>query len=181
VAALRAGLEARPRDEALLYALGAAYERAGRTDEAVAQMRALLALDPDHAEALNFVGYSYAEQGVRLDEAEELVRRALRLAPRSGHMVDSLGWIRFRKGDYKQAVELLEEADRLTGPDASILEHLGDAYHAAARPADAAAAWRRALKSFGDETPAEQLATRASLERKLRDLGASAERRPVAR
>lgn len=181
VAALQQALSARPRDEALLYALGAAYERAGRGEEAVAQMRALLALAPDHAEALNFVGFSWAERGVRLDEAEELVRRALRLSPRSGHMVDSLGWIRFKRGDLRQAVELLEQADRLMGPDPSVLDHLGDAYRAAARPADAQAAWRRALKSVGEEPPAEQVAVRATLERKLKELGAAAERRPVAR
>ena len=62
-------------------------------------MRALLAVNPDHAEALNFVGYAYAEQGVRLEEAERLVRRALELKPRSGHILDSLGWVLFRRGD----------------------------------------------------------------------------------
>jgi tetratricopeptide (TPR) repeat protein len=181
VAALARAVEARPRDEALLYALGSAYERAGRADEAVAQMRALLALAPENAEALNFVGYLLAEQGQRLEEAEELVRRAMALSPRSGHMVDSLGYIRLRRGDARQAVELLEEADRLLGPDPSVLEHLGDAYRAAARPADAAAAWRRGLRSVGDEPPAEQVAIRATLERKLEDLRAAGERRPVAR
>jgi Flp pilus assembly protein TadD len=181
VTTLQGALATRPRDQVLLYALGAAYDRAGRGEEAVAQMRALLALEPDHAEALNFVGFTWAEQGVRLDEAEELVRRALRLAPRSAHMIDSLGWIRFKKGDLRQAVELLEQADRLMGPDPSVLDHLGDAYRAAARPADALAAWRRALKSVGEEPPAEQLALRSTLERKLKELGAAQERRPVAR
>jgi tetratricopeptide (TPR) repeat protein len=119
------------------------------------------------------VGFTWAEQGVRLDEAEGLVRRALRLSPRSGHMIDSLGWIRFKKGDLRQAVELLEQADRLIGPDPAVLDHLGDAYRAAARPADAQAAWRRALRSVGEEAPAEQVALRAALERKLRDIGAA--------
>lgn len=181
VAELQRALGARPRDHGLLYALGAAYERAGRGEEAVAQMRALLALDPDHAEALNFVGFTWAEQGIRLEEAEELVRRALRLSPRSGHMVDSLGWIRLKRGDVRQAVELLEQADRLMGPDPSVLDHLGDAYRAAARPGDALAAWRRALRSVGEEPPAEQVVLRAALERKLKELGAAQERRPVAR
>jgi tetratricopeptide (TPR) repeat protein len=181
VAALQQALAARPRDPVLLYALGAAYERAGRGDEAVAQMKALLVLDPEHAEALNFVGFTWAEQGVRLDEAEEMVRRALRRSPRSGHMIDSLGWIRFKKGDLRQAIELLERADRLIGPDPSVLDHLGDAYRAAARPADAQAAWRRALKSVGEEPPAEQVALRSALERKLKELTAAQERRPVAR
>lgn len=181
IAVLQRGLAAHPRDEGLLYALGSTYERAGRIEEAVAQMRALLTLAPDHAEALNFVGFTWAEQGVRLDEAEELVRRAMRLSPHSGHMIDSLGWIRFKKGDLRQAVELLEQADRILGPDPSVLDHLGDAYRAAARPAEAQAAWRRALRSVGEEPPAEQVAIRAALERKLKEAGASGERRPVAR
>jgi Flp pilus assembly protein TadD len=135
-------------------------------------MRALLAIDPENAEALNFIGYRYAEQGVRLDEAEVLLRRALQAAPRSGHIVDSLGWLMFRKGDVPRAVDLLEQAARLVGPDPAVLEHLGDAYRAAGRTADAAAAWRRALGNLGDETPAEQLRLRASLERKLSGLAA---------
>jgi Flp pilus assembly protein TadD len=180
VTLLERAVAARPRDADLAYALGAAYGRAGRMDAGVAQMRAILAIDPDHAEALNFVGFAWAERGERLDEAEALVRRALRLAPRSGHMIDSLGWILFRKGQLARAVELLEEADRLSGPDPAILDHLGDAYRASHRPADAAAAWRRALRTEGDEPPAETMALRASLERKLRDL-AGGEPQPVAR
>jgi tetratricopeptide (TPR) repeat protein len=176
VTTLRGALAGRPADEVLLYALGATYERAGQPEAAVAQMRALLALNPDHAEALNFVGYSFAEQGVRLEEAERLVRRALELKPRSGHVLDSLGWVLFRRGELRQAVEVLEQADRRAGPDATILEHLGDAYRAVARTSDAARAYRRALASVPDEPPAEQGPHRAVLEKKLRELTASAER-----
>ena len=164
-------VQARPRDTALLYALGTVLERAGRPAEAVARVRAVLALEPDNAEALNFVGYTLAEQGQRLDEAELLVRRAMQLAPRSGHMVDSLGYIRLRRGDARQAVQLLEEADRLMGPDPSVLDHLGDAYRAAARTADAVAAWTRALGSVGEEPAAEQEALRGELTRKLEAAG----------
>lgn len=179
VEALRAGVAAHPKDESLLYALATAYDRAGKPEDALAQAKALLALDPDHADALNFVGYAYAEKGVRLDEAERLVRRALELRPRSGYVLDSLGWVHYRRGEFARAVEVLEKADGLAGPEPTILEHLGDAYRAAARPADAAAAYRRALKSLGEESPAEQVRVRAAVEKKLKDLGA--EPRPVAR
>jgi tetratricopeptide (TPR) repeat protein len=174
---LRGALSSRPRDEDLLFALGAAYERAGEMDLAVAQMRALLAVNPDHAEAMNFVGYAYAEQGVRLEDAERLVRRALELKPRSGHILDSLGWVLFRRGDARRAVEVLEQADALAGPDPTILEHLGDAYRANARPSNAAQAYRRALATVGeDELPGERGKRRASLQRKLRELSERAER-----
>ena len=177
IVALRGALASRPRDEELLYALGAAYERAGQGEVAAAQMRALLSLNPDHVEALNFLGYSYAEQGVRLEEAEKLVRRALEIKPRSGHVLDSLGWVLFRRGDHRRAVEILEQADALVGPDATILEHLGDAYRGASRLGDAAQAYRRALGSVGDELPADQGKRRAALERKLREVTERAGRR----
>jgi Flp pilus assembly protein TadD len=172
VEVLRGVLARRPRDPSLLYALGSAHERAGRVDAAVAQMRALVALDPDHADALNFIGYVYAEQGTRLDEAEELIRRALHLKPRSGHILDSLGWVRFRRGDFSGAIALLEQADALSGPDPTILDHLGDAYLAVSRGAEAAAAWRRALAALGEEDPADQVRLRSALERKLQALPA---------
>jgi len=174
---LRGALGPRPRDEELLFALGAAYERTGEVELAVAQMKALLVMNPDHAEAMNFVGYAWAERGERLDEAERLVRRALELKPRSGHILDSLGWVLFQRGDTRRAVELLEQADALSGPDPTILEHLGDAYRANARPLDAAQAYRRALATNGDdELPGERGKRRASLERKLRELGGRATR-----
>jgi tetratricopeptide (TPR) repeat protein len=181
VAALERAAAAHPRDLAILYALGTAYERAGRSDAAVAQMQALLILAPDHVEALNFIGFTWAEQGVRLEEAEVLIRRALLAAPRSGHIVDSLGWVRFRRGDAAEAVALLERAERLSGPDPAVLDHLGDAYRAVGRGADAAAAWRRAQRHLGEELPAEQVALRAALERKLAELEAEPARRAVAR
>jgi Flp pilus assembly protein TadD len=170
VTGLRGALAARPRNEDLLYALGSAYERAGQGEVAGAQMRALLAVNPDHAEAMNFLGYYYAEQGIRLDEAEQLVRRALELKPRSGHVLDSLGWVLFRRGEHRRAVEVLEQADALAGPDATILEHLGDAYRAARRLGDAAQAYRRALASVPDEPPLEQGKRRAAIEQKLREV-----------
>jgi Flp pilus assembly protein TadD len=176
VVTLREAVAARPRDEALLYALASAHESAGQADAALAQMRALLALNPDHAEALNFVGYALADRGVRLDEAERLVRRALALKPRSGHVLDSLGWVLFRRGDYGKAVEALERADMLTGSDATILEHLGDAYRAVSRWAEAENAYRRGLATVAEAAPGEQVALRAALEKKLREVSERAER-----
>lgn len=173
VVTLRAAIATAPREVALLYALGAAHERAGQVDAAVAQMRAILALDPDHPEALNFVAYCFAEQGVRLDEAERLVRRALRQRPRSPHVLDTLGWVLFRRGEASRAVEVLEEASAIGAPEPALLDHLGDAYRALARHGDAARAYRRALGAEGDAGPADALRRRAGLERKLRELSES--------
>jgi len=177
---LRAALAASPRDPGLLYALGAAYDGAGERDAAIAEMRALLALQPDHFEALNFVGYALAEQGVRLDEAERLVRRALELRPRSGHVLDSLGWVLFRRGDASRAVEVLERADALAGPEPVILEHLGDAYRALARRADAARVYRRALGAVPEDPRSDDTRRRTAIERKLRELSAGEALPPVS-
>jgi tetratricopeptide (TPR) repeat protein len=172
VRAVRRGLEEYPTDPALLFALGEAYDRAGQRDAALAQMRAVLAVKVDHAEALNYLGYAYAEQGERLDEAQALLERALRVEPENGYYLDSLGWVYFKKGDLERAVKTLERAAALVGPEATILEHLGDTYRAAHRSGDAAAAYRRALEASASDKgdPDVTPATRAAVERKLRDL-----------
>lgn len=172
VRAVRRGLEEYPTDPALLFALGEAYDRAGQRDAALAQMRAVLAVKVDHAEALNYLGYAYAERGERLDEAQALLERALRVEPENGYYLDSLGWVYFKKGDLERAVKTLERAAALVGPEATILEHLGDTYRAAHRSGDAAAAYRRALEASASDKgdPDVTPATRAAVERKLRDL-----------
>lgn len=181
LAALEKLAASRPRDPAILFTLGSAYDRAGERDAALARMNAAIEADPQHAPALNFVAYLYAERGERLDEAQRLIERALAVDPDNGFYLDSLGWVLFRKGDAARALTALERADALAGPDSTILEHLGDVYRSAKRPADAAAAYRRALKSVegtGESDPAVQ---RAALERKLRDVAPRSAQRPTAR
>ncbi|HSB18559.1 MAG TPA: tetratricopeptide repeat protein [Anaeromyxobacteraceae bacterium] len=174
LAVLREALARRPRDEGLLFALGIAEERAGDMDAAVSQMKALLALNPDHAEALNFVAYAYAEKGVKLDEAERLLNHALDLRPDNGYFLDSLGWVFFQKGDPARAVSALEQADAAAGPEPTILEHLGDAYRRAHRVSDAEKTYRRAIRSIdageSQDGPEKAAAQRAGLERKLNEL-----------
>ncbi|MCY1021992.1 tetratricopeptide repeat protein [Pyxidicoccus sp. MSG2] len=160
-----------PRDEELLYALGAAHERQGDVDGALARMRAVLEVDPDHAAALNFLGYLLAQSGTNLDEAERRVLRALELHPDTGAFLDSLGWVYFRRGEYQRAVEALERASLLSPDEPVILEHLGDAYQRASRSEEAAGAWRRALDVLAlDPESAEPPGQRALLERKLKAL-----------
>ncbi|HSP80241.1 MAG TPA: tetratricopeptide repeat protein, partial [Myxococcaceae bacterium] len=142
---------------------------------AIFWLRSVLKLQPDHAEALNFIGSLLAQRGGDHDEAERLVRRALALRPDTGAFLDSLGWISFQRGDYPRAAELLERAARLEPEEPVILEHLGDALLRLSRPREAADAWRRALEAlslhpeFAD--PPDQ---RAILERKLKLLSTDA-------
>jgi Flp pilus assembly protein TadD len=175
ILAVKTALDVSPRDPALLFALGEAYDRAGRRDEALAQMRAVLAVKPDQADALNYLGYTYAERGERLEEAQAMLERAVRLEPDNAYFLDSLGWVLFKRGDAAAAVQQLERADQLSGPEPTILEHLGDAYLAAHRRDDAATAYRRALAAPDppDDEPGVTPGTRrASLQRKLEALGA---------
>jgi Flp pilus assembly protein TadD len=154
VTELERGLALRPGDRKLLLGLAAALAEAGDVEGAASHGRKLLEEDPDDVEALNFVGYLLADHGIRLGEAERLLLRAAELAPREGAVLDSLGWLWFRKGDTARAIRTLERAESLAPPDATILEHLGDAYRAGRRNGDAAQAWRRAIAELDADPPA---------------------------
>ncbi|HEY8156752.1 MAG TPA: tetratricopeptide repeat protein [Myxococcota bacterium] len=131
-----------PEDDELLYSIGMLYGEAKRTDEAIQYMRLALERNPDNASALNFIGYTWAEKGINLDEAERMIARAVELRPDDGYIVDSLGWVHYvraralvgqgRSQDAQKhldaALEYLERADRLTGGDPVVSEHLGDTY-----------------------------------------------------
>jgi len=173
---LQRAVAERPRDEELLYALGAAYERRGELERAMQQMRAVLGLNPKNAAALNFIGYTLADKGTNLDEAEKLIRRALELQPDSGAFLDSLGWLDFRKGDVFRAVIHLEKAVSLLPDDPLVREHLGDAYARAGRKKDAVDAYRRALEDAQrrQATDKEFEILRQGLLRKLKLLSSDA-------
>ena len=91
-------------------------------------MRKVLEFDPDHADALNYIGYTYAEQGIKLDEAMSLILRALKGKPESGYIIDSLGWVYYQQGAYNEALKHLEEAASKVPNDPTIREHLGEVY-----------------------------------------------------
>ena len=124
-------------------------------------MEQVLKIDPNHAEALNFIGYSYADRGIHLKEAERMIRRALKISPGSGFIIDSLGWLYFRQNKLDLAVKYLKEAAELLPGDATVAEHLGDAYVKAGRFREALEAYARALELTPDS---------ASLKKKIQDL-----------
>jgi tetratricopeptide (TPR) repeat protein len=87
-------------------------------------------LSPDDAQALNYLGYTYAEMGTNLDEALEYLKKAVSLRPDDGFIIDSLGWVYFRMKRYNDAVHYLEKAHKLVDDDATIMAHLAEAYYA---------------------------------------------------
>ncbi len=140
-----------PADWRLLYSRGTALERLNRWPEAEADLQAALKQHPDEPELLNYLGYSWIDRGQNLNEALAMVQKAVAADPRSGPMVDSLGWAYYRLGDYKKAVEHLEEAVELEAGDPEINNHLGDAYWKVGRKQEAQFQWRRVLTLKPDD------------------------------
>ncbi len=150
--ALRRWLRADPRSPEARFRLGIFLERAGRFAEAEVELRESLRLGPNDAEVLNYLAYSLADRGERLEEALELVRKALALDPWNAAFLDSLGWVYYRLGRYEEAREPLERAAREFPRDPTVLEHLGDLYQKLGDRGRATDLWKRALE-MGPEKP----------------------------
>ncbi len=121
---LQLGLQRLPQNPELLYLLAMMLEEDHQQDRALETMQTLLSIQPDHANALNFVGYSLAQRGERLDEAEAMVRKALQQKPGEGYIIDSLGWVYYHRGDLEQAETWLLLAAMIEPFEAEILFHL---------------------------------------------------------
>jgi Flp pilus assembly protein TadD len=127
-----------------LYYRGIAYERVKAWDKAEADFRKALSLEPDQPMVLNYLGYSLIEKKLSLNEAMDMVRKAVELRPNDGYIVDSLGWAHYQLGDYEEAVKHLERAVELKPADPTIAEHLGDAYWRVGRQLEARFQWQHA-------------------------------------
>ena len=110
-------------------------------------MKALIKLNPEHANALNYLGYTYADLGINLDEAERLIKEALKYKPDDGYITDSLGWVYFKKGLFNEALNLLKKAVELVPDDPIMLEHLGDTYLKTNDRVNALKFYKRSLKN----------------------------------
>jgi tetratricopeptide (TPR) repeat protein len=142
-----------PENTEVQFNLAMAHQELGHFDKALKYGRGVLRADPDHAAALNFVGYILAERGLELEDSERMIRRALAQEPDNGYYVDSLGWVLYQSGNYVEAAEELERAVALTsGDDAVILEHLGDAYVKVERLEDAYRVYNRSQKLDPDNS-----------------------------
>ncbi|MFO1106311.1 MAG: tetratricopeptide repeat protein [Amaricoccus sp.] len=137
----------------LYYTRGIANERAGNWPAAEADFRKALTLQPDQPLVLNYLGYSLVEKGQNLDEALEMIQKAVKGEPDDGYITDSLGWVYYRLGRYQDAVDPMERAVELVPVDPVVNDHLGDVLWMVGRKREAEFQWRRAL-SFG---PAQDL------------------------
>jgi len=143
-----------------LYHRGIAYHLSKQWPKAETDLLAAMQLRPDDPGLLNYLAFSWADQGVNLDRARTMLERAIQLVPDDGAIVDSLGWCMYRAGDYSEAIKQLERAVSLDGNDATINDHLGDAYWRAGRQIEARSQWEKAARLSDDKTLTEQIRTK---------------------
>ena len=129
----------------LFFRRGISYERLKDWEKAEPNFMKSLDLSANQPEVLNYLGYSWVDQGINLDQGMDMIRKAVELRPRSGFIVDSLGWAHYRLGQFDDAVRELEKAVQLMPQDPTINDHLGDAYWQVGRKLEATFQWNIAL------------------------------------
>lgn len=125
---LSKGIEKFPDNTQLHFFLGSTYDRLGMKDSVEKQMLRVLELDSQHTQALNFIAFHYVETNQKLDQAEKYARQAIALDPKDGYVMDTLGWILFKRNKITEAVQYLEMAHKAVPNEPIIAEHLGDVY-----------------------------------------------------
>ncbi|MGH8005231.1 MAG: tetratricopeptide repeat protein [Limisphaerales bacterium] len=133
-----------PENVTFLFAYAAALERTGNLDTSVLIFKKVLSLEPDHAPALNYLGYTWADRNEKLEEAKKMIEKALEKEPENGAYLDSYGWVLFRMGKLREAEKYIKKALEKNGKDAIIVEHLGDIYWTQGKKEEARAQYRKA-------------------------------------
>lgn len=146
----------------LLFNRAVAFEALKRYDDAEQSLRLIISRDPNHSEALNFLGYMFAERGIKLNEAESLVRRALEKKPDDGYYLDSLAWVYYKRGDYTHALKVQQKAVAKEPKDATMQEHLGDILWKDGKVDQAKKAWSRAIGLSHDKKAKSRLKQKLS-------------------
>jgi len=146
-----------PEDISLLYEYGLFLDNSKRIDEAMTIMQKVIKLKPDHAAALNYVGYTWTDKNIHLDKALGYITKAVSMKPDNGYIRDSLGWIYFRLGRYEEAVKELLLSLELVPDDPAILNHLGDVYVVQDQVEKAIQAYDKAIKFFKSEEEKEKV------------------------
>jgi len=160
VKVLKEGVALDPKNARLYFRLGVVYDKWGEKEDSIAAMRQVLRLDPENANALNYIGYTYADMGSNLDEAEQLIRKALEQKPDDGYITDSLAWVYYKRGQYEKALPLLEQAAELVPDDPIVKEHLGDVYNKLGMMEKALESYRQSIENGHSD--------KAAVEKKIR-------------
>jgi len=155
--------------ETIHFMRGAMYERMKKFDLSEAEFRKVLELNPENAGAMNYLGYMLADRAVRLDEAYDLIKKAIDQDPNNGAYLDSLGWVYYRQGKLAEAEGVLVRALDRIGSDPTVHDHLGDVYFKLGKTRDAISQWQTSLKEFQKETSESDPEEVAKVNRKLDD------------
>ena len=135
-----------PKEPRLFFNIGILYDKTGKREESIAMMKKVIAMVPDDAQALNYLGYTYADMGVHLTEALGYINHALEVTPGDGFILDSLGWVYYKMKKYDLAIVNLQRALTVVADDPAILEHLAEAYYASREYDNAIATYRKLIK-----------------------------------
>lgn len=135
----------------LHYVRGMAYEQMDQWEKAEKDLQKALSYQPDHPYILNYLGYAWADQGIKLEEALELIKKAVEIRPADGYITDSLGWVLYRMQRFEEAIPYLELAVELMPYDPVVNDHLGDAYWRVQRKREARFQWTRAKNHAEEE------------------------------
>ncbi len=149
------------------YRRAISFERLKEWDKAELSFKKSLELDPNRAVVLNYLGYSWVDQGINLDEGLDMIKKAVEMRPDAGFIVDSLGWAFYRLGRYKEAASELEKAIEMMPNDPVVNDHLGDAYWQIGRKLEASFQWQHAIDA--KPVPEEEAKIRLKLETGLVD------------
>jgi tetratricopeptide (TPR) repeat protein len=139
----------------VLFMRGSMFEREKKYDQAEKMFRQVLETDPSNASALNYLGYMLADQNVRLQEAQDLVNRAVRIEPNNYAFLDSLGWVYYRLNRLDEAERHLTRSLQLMSKDPTIHDHLGDVYFKEGKLKEAISQWQSSLKEWNASSPAD--------------------------
>ena len=134
--------------ETVYFTRGAMFERQKKVEPAEAEFRKVLASNPEHFGALNYLGYMLVDHKIRVDEATQMIKKALDGDPENGAYLDSLGWAYYQQGKYEEAEGLLSRAIERIGADPTVHDHLGDVYFKLGKIKEAITQWQASLKDF---------------------------------
>jgi Tfp pilus assembly protein PilF len=130
------------------FSRGAMLERTKKFDNAEAEFRKALVINPDSASALNYLGYMLADRGVKLEEASQMIKKALDQDPDNGAFLDSMGWVHYRQNKLEEAETVLIRAVEKTGEDPTVHDHLADVYFKLGKIKEAISQWQLSVKAF---------------------------------
>ncbi len=141
----------------LYYSRGISYERLKKWEQAEKDFKKALEYQPNNPYVLNYLGYSWADQNINLEQALEMIEKAAKQAPNDAYIIDSLGWVMYKMGKYKDAIPPLEKAVELSPYDPVINDHLGDAYWRIGRKLEARFQWKRAINYANEDIDIEKV------------------------